>query len=245
MRVFVINLAESEERRESIAVQMARLGVSFGLFEAVDARRGPSFFAAYDERKYLANTGRTASPGEIACYASHLCLWQRCVAGGEPIVVLEDDARILPSFSAALAEVEKLIWPYGFIRLQEHGPSRHLRTTLVDRAGNFTLHRFTSYPFGAMAYAISPRVADVFIDKSRVLGGPVDLFIKKFWEHGQPLFGLSPSPVENSELCGQSTITQREKRRATARMRVLRFCNKLSGVIGRARFNLRFGGVSP
>ena len=72
-------------------------------------------------------------------------------------------------FLAALAEVETLIQVYGFIRLQEHGPSRHIRTALVEKAGAFNLHYFASCPFGATAYAITPRVAAAFIERSSVL----------------------------------------------------------------------------
>ena len=240
MRIVVINLEESTERRASICLQLTQLDLAFALFEAVDASRGFSSFAAYDERKYLANTGRRASPEEAACFASHVCLWKRCVASGEPMVILEDDAEVLPCFLAALAEIETLIQVYGFIRLQEHGPSRHIRTALVEKAGAFNLHYFASCPFGAMAYAITPRVAAAFIERSSVLGAPVDVFIKKFWEHGQPLFGLSPGPIKNSALSSRSTIKHREKGRTTPSVRFSRIGNKAKGIVGRTLFNLAY-----
>ena len=177
MRIVVINLAESTERRASICLQLTQLDLAFALFEAVDATRGFSSFAAYDERKYLANTGRRASPEEAACFASHVCLWKRCVASGEPMVILEDDAEVLPCFGRARRNRDAHS-VYGFIRLQEHGPARHIRTALVEKAGAFNLHYFASCPFGAMAYGITPRVAAAFIERSSVLGAPVDVFIE-------------------------------------------------------------------
>jgi glycosyl transferase family 25 len=240
MRIVVINLQESAERRASMRLQLTQLDLAFTFFEAVDASRGFSSFAAYDERKYLANTGRRASPEEAACFASHLCLWKHCVASGEPMLILEDDAEILPSFLAALAEIEGLIQVHGFIRVQEHGPSRHIRTELVKKAGAFDLHYFASCPFGAMAYAISPRVAAAFIERSSVLSAPVDVFIRKFWEHGQPLFGLSPGPIASSPLSSLSTIKQREKGRTTPSVRFSRIGNKANGIVGRIFFNLAY-----
>jgi len=51
-----------------------------------------------------------------------------------------------------------------------------------------------------MCYAIAPHVAGSFIQGSRVMTGPVDLFIKRFWEHKQPLFFLFPPAVDGSGL---------------------------------------------
>ena len=237
MQISVINLDESVERLASISAQFERLGLAFTRFEAVRAGQGADFFGRYDETQYLANTGRTATAGEVACFASHGHLWRRCAELEEPMVILEDDARLSPLFPVALAVVASLLDAHGFIRLQEHGPARHVRTTRVATASPFEVHYYSRYPFGAMAYAISPRVARRFIDRSRVLTGPVDVFIKKYWEHGQPLFGLTPSPVENGELSSASTIERRDKAPPSTRLRVRRWRNKLEGLVARARFN--------
>ena len=244
MRVFVINLEASKDRRASIDAQLGPLGIAYEFFDAIDERRGRDFFAAYDEKKYLANTGRTASATEAACFASHLCLWKHSVQSNQPIVVLEDDAEINTNFVAALTEVDRLIHRYEFIRLQSHGPSRHVRRTQVEEAGEFSLYYYERCPFGAMAYAIGPRAAAAFVDKSRVLAAPVDLFIKNFWEHGQPLFGLSPSPVKGSALSASSTIKHRENSKTGARVRAARILNKLKSTISRARFNLAYEAAS-
>ena len=243
MRTFVINLRESLDRRAHIAAQLDPLGVPYEVFEAVEGPHGISFFAGYDERKYIANTGRVASPTEAACFASHASLWQRCAASGAPIVVLEDDAAISPSFPEALRVAEKLIRQYGFIRLQEdEGPSRsqHVRSIPVERHGSLTLSYCTRVPFGAMAYAMSPEVAARFLAKSAVLTGPVDLFIKKFWEHGQPVFALEPGCVRGSDFSIRSTIEQREKGALDVRWRLKRTLIKLDNGLSRARFNLAY-----
>ena len=243
MRTFVINLRESLDRRAHIAAQLDPLGVSYEVFEAVEGPHGIEFFAGYDELRYIANTGRVASPTEAACFASHASLWTRCAASGAPIVVLEDDAALSPSFPEALRVAEKLIRQYGFIRLQEHeGPSRsqHVRSIPVERHGSLTLSYCTRVPFGAMAYALSPEVAARFRAKSAILTGPVDLFIKKFWEHGQPVFALEPGCVCGSAFCARSTIEQREKRTLDVRWRLKRTLTKLDNGLSRARFNLAY-----
>jgi hypothetical protein len=70
-----------------------------------------------------------------------------------------------------------------------------------------------------------------------VLAGPVDVFIKKFWEHGQPLFALSPSCVNGGTLSAASTIKHRDKGATDARLRAARTLTKLEDLIRRARFN--------
>merc|ERR1719229_1807086 len=42
------------------------------------------------------------SGGERGCCASHLKAWRKCAASDEPLLVLEDDAVILPPFTAML-----------------------------------------------------------------------------------------------------------------------------------------------
>jgi GR25 family glycosyltransferase involved in LPS biosynthesis len=101
-----------------------------------------------------------------------------------------------------------------------------------------TLAYCTRVPFGAMAYALNPDVAARFVAKSAVLTGPVDLFIKKFWEHGQPVFALQPGCVSASAFCVKSTIEQREKLVLDMRGRLMRALIKLDNGFSRTRFNL-------
>jgi glycosyl transferase family 25 len=237
VRVYVINLAESQARRASIGRQLEALGVRHAFFEAVDERHGYDHFPRYDEHAFLMNTGRTASAHEVACYASHLSMWKVCASSGEPILILEDDAELLPAFLAALSVTDGLVAPCGFIRLQTYGAARHTRTTPVQTIGAFTLLRCRSFPFGAMAYALSPRVAQEFVARSVTLTSPVDQFIRKFWEHGQPLFALSPGTVRGGPLSSQSTIMDREKHRLPPGLRLQRFLGKCADVTRRARFN--------
>jgi glycosyl transferase family 25 len=240
MRTFVINLDASTERRTHMTGQLAALRLPYSLFAAVEPNAGLAHFDGYDEQRFLTHTGRKATPEEIACFASHRSLWQQCVASHESIVVLEDDATLLPSFPRALAAAEELISHAGFIRLQGNGDTRHVRHKCVERRGEFALHYYASYPFGTMAYVIHPATAAAFLARSGVVTAPVDLFIKQFWAHGRPLFGLAPSPIHGSAFSTQSTISIRQKERARLRLRAARLLVKLRGALGRARFNLAF-----
>jgi glycosyl transferase family 25 len=240
MRAYVINLEASTDRRAHITAQLDAVGADYALYRGVDARHGYAHFAGYDEHRFLANTGRMASASEAACFASHRTLWKLCAERGEPLVVLEDDAAVLPYYPAALAAAAQLVGQCEFIRLQEHGPARHIRRKRVGRSGDFALDYFASYPFGAMGYAIAPTAAVRLLEASKMLSSPVDVFIRQFWVHGQPLFGLEPSCIRTSNYSWESTIDARVKQAMRARLRIARILAKLDAVIGRARFNLEF-----
>ena len=47
------------------------------------------------------------SPGERGCCASHLKAWRQCAKSGKPLLVLEDDAVILPTFTSTLTQALK------------------------------------------------------------------------------------------------------------------------------------------
>jgi len=90
-----------------------------------------------------------------------------------------------------------------------------------------------------MCYCISPRVARSFVDDTRVLDAPVDVYVKKYWEHGQPLYALTPYPVSPSPLHDQPTIEGRKKYGKTIGVTVQRFLRKCGWQLRRMAFNLR------
>lgn len=237
MRVYVINLEASVDRRRYLSAQLDRLGIDYSIFKAIEPPQAREWFERYDELRYLRNTGRKASPGEIACFASHAALWKKAVDTGEPLVVLEDDVEILPTFPRALAEATRLIDAYGFLRLADNGPSRRVRMTPMETAGAFSVVWYTRYAFGSHGYAISPEAAAAFLAHSTVVAGPPDLFIKRFWEHGRPLYGLLPAPVGFNTFGAAPVIEARKKAEPRTTVRVWRLMTKLSGAIARARFN--------
>jgi glycosyl transferase family 25 len=237
MRVHVINLRESTARRIAIERRLHALGVDFEIERAIEGRAGSEYFEDTDLWQYWLNTGRSPSDGEIGCYASHLRLWQRCVASGEPLVVMEDDAAPLPTFAVALEAARRLIDRYGFLRLEYDGPGRPARTRRVEAAGEVSVHYFVKYPYGAMCYALAPPVARAFLAASRVLRAPVDQFIRRCWEHRQPLFGLLPYSVRESPAAAASTIVGRHKELARPAGRVRRLIHKVQTSIRRAAFN--------
>jgi GR25 family glycosyltransferase involved in LPS biosynthesis len=153
---------------------------------------------------------------------------------------MEDDAEPHETFAAALEVAAKLIERYGFLRFEYDGPGQPARTRPVEAVGAFTAHYFVKYPYGAMCYALSPPVARAFLAASRELRAPVDQFIKRCWEHGQPLYGLLPYTVREGPLAAASTIRARTKETLPMGLRARRLLHKLGTRFRRIAFNQRW-----
>ena len=238
MKVFVISLAEADARRRHARGQLRQCGVSFEFFDAIrgDVAIAGRYFNAVDEAEFILNTGRRVSTNEIGCFASHRQLWRLSVGLGEPIVIMEDDFRLLPSFAAALRIADELIGDVGFLRLQTTLRSRESHVTTI---GDFELKRFTKPPHGTMCYCVSPRVASRFVELTRSMDAPVDVFTKKYWENGQPMYALTPFTVTESEHAECTCITGRKKTQKKTTVACRRLGRKVRWHVARLLFNAR------
>lgn len=236
MRTFVISLPESVDRRARIEQQLLRQGISFSFYDAINLHNDRNhYFHHCDEEQFLLNTGRTPTAGELGCFASHLMLWRTCRLLDEPILILEDDAELADDFAAAMPFVQRHIRRFGFIRLQRND-KRGMRC--VVRQQQRAIDYCTRYPFGLAAYAIAPAVADVFIERSSVFRAPVDVFVKRYWRHGQPLFSLAPAIVDVGTASADSTIGDRPPVSQSASQALRRWWHKRCDSVARAAFNL-------
>ncbi len=241
MRIYVINMAEHDDRRRSSKEKLEAEELEFEFFEAIAGREAFGAFAEYDVEEFLLNTGRPITIGEVGCFASHRALWKRCAQLAEPVLIMEDDFDLLEGFAAAVREALRLATALGFIRLQTDLRAR--RIPLLD-AGGFVASRFTKAPHSTMAYAISPETAKRFLAATERFDAPVDVFIKKFWEHGQPLHSLTPYTVAPSVLSAETTIDGRIKEGGDVRLSARRLLRKGRWYWQRWLFNIsqRFAG---
>ncbi|NNC78120.1 MAG: glycosyltransferase family 25 protein [Woeseiaceae bacterium] len=238
MRVAVINMASHADRRAATAGLLGEAGIEFDFFPAIRGEDAisKSLFDRIDEHEFLLNTGRNITAGEIGCYASHRALWRKCAKENRPYVIMEDDFRLLDSFEAALSVSRSIIGSAGFIRLQTDLRAKKCEVTRID---GFVLSRFTKPPHGLMCYCISPDTARRFVAATCVLVEPVDIFTKKYWDHGQPMYVLTPHAVTASTYHSTTTITGRKKATKPLAVAAHRFLRKIGLHIRRWRFNWR------
>lgn len=226
MRVKVINMASQADRREATAMRLAEAGIEFDFFQAITGEEAirSKLFERIDEKEFVLNTGRKITPGEIGCYASHRELWRQCADENRPYVIMEDDFKLLDGFVDALSLSRSIIDRAGFIRLQTDLRAKKREVIKIDQ---FVISRFIKPPHGLMCYCLSPNTARRFLEATRALVEPVDIFTKKYWDHGQPMYVLTPYTVTESRFHATPTITGRSKTRkplAIAAHRLLRKC---------------------
>jgi glycosyl transferase family 25 len=242
VKIFVISLPDAEARRERAARQLGELGLAFEFFDAMRGEQvlADGYFDRCDEEEWLLNTGHEMSLGEVGCFASHRSMWQKSVDLGEAIMIMEDDFQLLPGFAGAVQQVAQVIQEYGWIRLQTETRARKQR---IVASGKYTLWRYTKVPHSTMCYTITPKVAARFIDRTRTIYEPVDVFVKKFWVHGQPIYGLTPYTVTESTLSQQTYIQHRESVPKGIKRSTKRFLRKCGWEIERIRAARRMGSA--
>jgi GR25 family glycosyltransferase involved in LPS biosynthesis len=105
MKVFVISLRKSSDRRTHMTNLLNTLGVSFEFFDAFDGLALPSDAPAYDADAWLKNNGTPMTPGELGCAMSHRAIYERMVTDNIPeALILEDDVVIDPALVPILSD---------------------------------------------------------------------------------------------------------------------------------------------
>lgn len=239
MRIKVISLESATDRRSSIERQFRRLDTKFDFFDAVTPETSAIHIHGYDEQEFITNCGRVATDAEIACYASHLALWRRCVEENESFLILEDDAHLDESFATGALITAFKVRELGLVRVSLPG----LKTsTVIERLGPFEIHYCRRSPLLALGYAISPAVAQQFVARGRNVEEPVDKFMQRFWRHGQPVYAVTPPFVRLSGHAKVSDIGERHRPAPGIRLWFRRAARKTQNSILRTRYNASYLG---
>ncbi|MCG9626004.1 glycosyltransferase family 25 protein [Vibrio mediterranei] len=202
MKIFVLSLLRSPDRRERIGRLLAEQNIEFKFFNAIDGSEGEHpLWENYNhkKRKWLIS-GKRPSRGELGCYASHYLLWSKCVELQQPIVVIEDDARVNSNLKQHLDNIENGVKKYSFLRLERK--ISKCRTTVVESFLGGCVSYMSDNSGGTCGYALTPKAAEALMLNSRVWCMPVDNYIGSSYIHGVPSFLYSPAVIESSEDFG-------------------------------------------
>ncbi|TCU13183.1 glycosyltransferase family 25 protein [Rhizobium sullae] len=248
LKVVVVNLARSADRRQQMAAILSPLGIRFEFFQAIDGREGKhALFDRVDQRLAEVRRGFTLNGGEMGCFASHYLLWERCVRENTPLLIFEDDVAIDDSFMKAYSVTGERINRLGLIRFSGHKERAFTEYEKID--DGVKIVRFLKGPNGTSCYAVSPKAAKRLLAKASTWFEPVDLHLDRFWTHGVGSLGLFPYPVSHiANTAVQSEIWQGAQRapksrrfrklRAIYRARddVLRFLANLPYLLGTSKY---------
>ena len=218
MQTVVISLNHSTARRLRVQHELADTGLDFAFFEATDCTQ-PHFQHA--SRAHAALTrkrkGYCLTAGELACYSSHLRVWERCVEAGERFLVLEDNIELSNTVPAErILELIADIPPHDYVKLAAALPRRRFKG-YASISQTHRLVRYTKYTSGASAYLISPEGARKLIAGASEFLEPVDDYMEKPWRHHVIAYSVYPSVFQRAGV--ESTIGNDRKRKGKSTVR--------------------------
>lgn len=237
MKIFVINLKSSTERKKH--VQQILSDIDFTFFEADNLSETPNHFIykLYNPKKTQILKGYTLTTAELGCFASHVSLWKKCVQLDEPILILEDNIELLDDFKSYLSVIERLVNEYGILKLYDIYPRKHKVIRKVDSTYNVVSN--LKGGCGTQAYVITPNVAASLLEKTDGFFEPVDDFIESEWRTKQTVYSLSPFLVKRSEV--KSSIGNRKiKDKANIKHQLYSELYRTYQKIRQAMYNLRY-----
>lgn len=104
MRAIVINVAGETQRMQFQAEQLEALGIAFDRFAAVTSADLPF----PQDSSYWRQWERPMRVVEMSAFASHQRVWMAVSEGREPVLVLEDDAVLMPGVPAFLERISRM-----------------------------------------------------------------------------------------------------------------------------------------
>ena len=215
MKIFIINLKRSPDRKTKMITQLEKLSNSKYekfFFEAIDAKENQhlSFMQHFSYfTKYI--KGRHLTDGEFACYTSHYCLWKKCIELNEPIIILEDDVGILTHFDEV---TDKIINSgYHYVKLASTFNKKQF-----EIEPNFFSTNIESC--GALGYYLTPVAAKLLLEKSKKFYKPVDDFMDSFWIHKVRTIIYNPNAIYHND--NDTTTISDRKIKIPIRLKIIR-----------------------
>lgn len=197
LRIFVISMPHSTERRAAISARLGALGLEFSFFDGiygknVDMHRHP-LYAGTRRRLFF---GKDLTAGEFGCLLSHRGVYQRIVDENVPrALVLEDDAILTDDVPAVLAAVAASSVPWDIIRFLGSEKTYRLSRAVAPLTKAYELTRATSTPAGAYGYLLSQNGARRLLACTQKNWQPVDMIQGQAWKTGLDVFCVRPSPI--------------------------------------------------
>ncbi len=212
LKIFVISLISSTDRRADVAKKLADKQISFEFLDAIDGRdSNHSYLKNYDEKQFLIHRRRKALAGELGCYVSHVLAWEKCVDLNQPIVVLEDDFEITDYFVDGLLFLETVLNKIEFVRLE---PLECKLTLTSYKNDTFSLVKQLKIGMCLTGYLITPKGAKNLLKKSRKINYPIDLYVRYSFIHNVLIHAIEPPlvyPTHKTSTIGIAERNQREK----------------------------------
>lgn len=198
MKVFVINLESSVERRRRMEAALAALGLPFEIIAAVDGRASfaPDNLPHYNGTLRRLTAGGDLTPGEMGCILSHRAIYSRMVKDDIPCaVVLEDDAILSADFPAVLEQLQNIPLHWDMVRFLGREKCERENRPVLPLDETHTLTRVIKPFGGAYAYMLTQKAAARFLTFTEKNWLPIDMLHGHTWRTGLEVFAVAPSPA--------------------------------------------------
>ena len=147
---------------------------------------------------------RVLSPRELGCLMSHLEVWRRIVAAGDPwSFVAEDDLHISKAASQFLAGSGWIPSGIDIVKAETFLDPVTLSNQDINAPGGRTLKGLRSFHAGSAGYFISKDAAKVLLAFAEIHCEPADHFI--FWPSGPRKHGLRIAQLDPA-ICVQDFL---------------------------------------
>ncbi|EAK9939898.1 glycosyltransferase family 25 protein [Campylobacter lari] len=214
VKVFIINLERSEDRKNFMQEQIQKLFtcnpnlkdlLEFEFFRAIDGSKNEHLkFKSHSPWWCQLVLGRELSDSEKSCFASHYSLWKKCQELNSPIIILEDDIIFSDELLNNSNIIEKLLNSnYEYIRLHYSFDKK------IYQINNNFFKSFENIS-STLGYFLHPSAAIKFTNKAKYWFKPVDDYMDMYYYNKIQNIIYKPFLLNLNHV--ETTITQRKKK---------------------------------
>ncbi|WP_281773354.1 glycosyltransferase family 25 protein [Haemophilus parahaemolyticus] len=243
IKIYIINLEKSKERRDFIYNQFDNLPQKIGyqFFKAVYGKEEPNhpLFSKYNEKKRFARKGHYMSLSQLGCFASHYLLWQKCIELNQGIIVLEDDAIIYSNFPDVLNFIESNENTFEFFWLSPPAPARrNQKGKVVYSSEKLQVARYKKGWGNATGYFINPNAARKLLDYCNEWILDVDIMMERYWENKLDHLAIIPACVEPDFSKESNIPVDKQQGKRSLKTKILREIYKTKDNVNKFIYDL-------
>jgi len=209
MKNIVISLKTAAARREHIVREFGKQNVGFEFFDALT----PDLARPLAEKMQLNIQDGFLSPGELACFMSHVSIWQKMVDEHIPhLAIFEDDVYLGENADYFLLEEAWLQPDWHIVKLEAFSRKIVHELKGIDLGKQRRLFKLKGRHVGAAGYILSLNAAQYLIALLRQaeIKEPLDhlLFDPQYHTQGMSLYQMKPALCIQSYLYEQAQENQ-------------------------------------
>jgi glycosyl transferase family 25 len=192
--IYIVSLRSAAQRRTQCAEMMARLGLRFEFFDAVEGAQltHEEIAQAYDADGNACLYKHPLSRPEIGCYLSHFALWQRIASGAEGgAFLLEDDFQPQPGFADVMRVISRANLENCMVKLYAPRPPRGAEIDKLPDGYKLVMPHHV--PGMTLGYAVDKVAAARLAAGTLPIARPIDMEIKHWWQFDVPVLVVAPS----------------------------------------------------